>query len=155
MDVDPDAQDDAKAAHIKELVKRLTRTGARYLETATFRRRVNVNGIVYSTEDTHKGNSIIGYYTVRGSDSTSIGVIQHIAVSNESTFLVVRPFLPLPAGEYDHFAAYEDFPARTYIDHKNGQNLVVLDLAWQVRSHCAVFHVPESIKVVVVSLSRF
>lgn len=155
IDVDSEIHEIEMAGHIKELVNRAMRTKARKFGSMTFRKRININGIIYATSETHKGNSVIEYFAFRNSRRTIAGVIQHIAVGNEQAFLVVRPFLPLPEGEYDHFSVYQDFQARTCMDYKLAKELEVIDCAWQLKSHVASFQIPDTDKVIIISLSRF
>lgn len=127
----------------------------------TFRKRILINGVMFSTSNTHLGNSTIDY-SASHRGALSSGTIEHIVQIDNSnndkraertTYFAIRPFSPLPEGSFDDpFAKYPDFPARVHSIHPENTEII---LPSQVRSHSASFAIPNTNRVVTVSLSRY
>jgi hypothetical protein len=162
----PDAQTDDMTTDGEEVTKLITPTyiqdlvlhaverGAHSSASVSFRKRIRVKGVMFSTSDTHKGNSLVNYYVqgVHPSEETCTGTIEHIAFQEESVYFVVRPFTSLPPEAKNPFSKYKDFPAKLYADATS--KMEVVDVS-RVKSHVASFVIPGTWHIVVVSLSRY
>jgi hypothetical protein len=154
--MDIDEEDQPEPGPPKLLVNLITRAihdGARLSSSYVLRKRARVKGVLYSTTSTHLGNSLIAFYLAgaRVSDDYVVGVIEHILEHDSTTYFVLRTHPPV-SDSADPFFKFKDFPARTH--YAELSDLEVIE-ASRVKCHVARFAIPETDKVVIISLSRY
>lgn len=77
---------------------------------APMKAHLTLGEFVYSRAETHVGNSLVIY---RDGEATLYGSIQVIFCSPDGAWkCAVKRQLPMPEGEDDIYASYQDFPAR-------------------------------------------
>lgn len=154
MQIDDTSPDADTPRHVKILVSLALERGSNST-SLVFRKRIRLKGIMFSTRETHKGNSVIEFYVhnARTSQQTSAGTIEHIAmIDDDSTFFVIRPYAPLPRGAIDPFVRYKDFPATVYA---NSQLDFVTVNATKIKSHAAAYTDEKRGRTIIISLSRY
>ncbi|KAJ6484909.1 hypothetical protein C8R45DRAFT_829718 [Mycena sanguinolenta] len=108
-------------------------------------------GINYSRDTTHLGNSLVLYYPSSDAASTTAGSIQRISAENGQTYFHIRRQAPLPAGKFDPFLPFPYFPAKTYSSKMSAlEDKVPPEL---VLSHCARYKFSDD-RAVIIDLSR-
>ena len=119
----------------------------RNCEKVSMRARLRRNGVMYSINSTHAGNSQIYFYP--NGDSTASPVtasIQHIFNTGDGTRLAVYCAQTLPDHIPDPFARYPHFPAKLYSSYIK-TTLEEVDPAW-IYCHYARWVVDDDYTVI-------
>lgn len=151
MEIDVDELDSSGLSDI--LTARLHAASRRRSATTRLYKRLQINGIIYSSCATHKGNSLIQYHLSKTSRKPVVGEIEHIISDDGTIYLAVRQHLPLSSDIDDPFIQYTDFPARIYSSALAKETDLIN--AEQIVSHVARFVVPGTSTAVIVSLNRY
>jgi hypothetical protein len=106
-------------------------------------------GLVYSKERSHAGNSVIAYHYY---GKVCYGTIQHInALSSGEVILGVLPYQPLPRNRDDPFSRYAShFPARLLSNRRGNETLLKIA---DVKCHCARYALSKD-EIMLAELSR-
>lgn len=145
--------DDGEISHL--LKARLKAATQRRTISTKLYKRFRIDGIVYSINDSHPGNSVIQYRASSASSNYEIGEIQKIIMDSDTLYLSVKRQMPLPSNVVDPFTRYQDFPAALFsADLMDEEDLIE---AAQVVSHVARCPVKycEVNCAVLVSLNRY
>jgi len=140
--------DQAFSPHIHPDSNPQMRTGPLPVEVAHYKH----NGVNYSRERTHVGNSLILYYPTCDAVSPIPGSIQKITTSTLGVRLHVQCQKALKPDQWDPFARYPSFPARMYsAEMESMSRLDIVDLS-SIATHVARYKCKD--RAVIVDLSR-
>lgn len=104
-----------------------------------------IDGVVYSRESTHTGNSLISYFPGgdRNSADMKYGSIQYIFMTEAGKWrFAVKEQLPKPDDITDAYARWPDYPAQT-MSARLSDSLEVVETEW-VRAHYCRWKIPEN-----------
>lgn len=157
-DMEVDVEDPIDSREISQLLLSRLHDSRRRRDSETrLYKRVRINGVIYSCDSTHLGNSLIQYRPIKSSRGTLVGQINHIISDSGTVFLAIQSHKPLPKTQVDPFSRYLDFPAQL-VSFELNERLDIIETE-QIVAHVARFHVPESsgnpLRSVVVSLNRY
>lgn len=154
MEVDQDLPE-PNDMNVSKLIRRAIRKGdSKVSSSLSFRKRVRINGAVFSVKETHLGNSIVEFYLpgARNAADIEVGVIEYLVNVGNLTFVVLRKHLPVTDDTTDPFSKYIDFPGKLYSAQMSEFEVIE---ATRLKSHVVRFPIPDSSNVVIVSLSRY
>jgi hypothetical protein len=114
--------------------------------------RVRHNGIVYSSSQSHLGNSLVHFYPHGNRTPSPIpGSIKYVYRERNVTYLAVQRQLPVDNTFRDPFALYPHFPAKVY-SAQLSESLERVELDW-IFAHYARWNFSPQYAVIL-SLSR-